>query len=63
MSTKMSKTVDEIEEMFEVCLVEVDGPAVGFIESLYEQWEEKQFLTEKQIESLEKFYENCQRGD
>lgn len=62
MST-MSKTVDEIEEMFEVCLLEVDGPGVGFIESLYDQWEEKQFLTEKQIEALEKFYERCQEGD
>lgn len=59
-NNEMSKTAEEIEEMFDSTLAEVDGPAVGFLESLYEQWEEKKWLSEKQIESLEKFYNNLE---
>lgn len=62
MSDPMSKTIDEIDEMFDLVLMEVDGPAVGFLEGLHEQWEEKKWLSEKQIAALEKFYDRCQ-GD
>jgi hypothetical protein len=58
----MSKSAEELEEMFDTVLANIDGPSVGFIESLYEQWEEKKWLSEKQIASLEKFYDNIDEG-
>lgn len=48
-----------IDAMFDACLDNVTGDGLEFIESLHSQWEKKGTLTPKQIQALERFYENC----
>lgn len=50
---------DSIEEMFSVCLEKVKGEALSFVENLHEYWEKKGFLTEKQEQALQRFYDKC----
>lgn len=48
----------EIQDMLTVCLDNVEGSGLDFIESLSAQFEAKGYLSEAQVMSLEKFYDN-----
>lgn len=50
---------DEIEQMFDVVLAEVDNRSDfgEMLSDLYDWWQEKGFLTERQYETLERTYE------
>lgn len=60
-----NKTIDnddpraETLNIFNVVREKVTGEPSDFIESLYEFWINKGFLTKKQEQALMKFYYNC----
>jgi len=50
---------EKIRAMLDLCLNEVEGDALEFIESLEEYFNKRGTLTDKQLKALEKFYGNC----
>ena len=45
---------EDVEEMFTMALANSSGSFIKFLHSIYEWWEDKGFLTDKQFESLKK---------
>lgn len=56
---KMSLTHDEIDELFNSAN-EAEGEISDFVSDLYDQWEKKSWLSEKQISALRKIAENVE---
>lgn len=57
--SKMSLTHDEIDELFNSAN-EAEGEISDFVSDLYDQWEKKSWLSEKQISALRKIAENVE---
>jgi len=43
---------EDIESMFTMAIANSSGSFIKFLQSIYEWWEDKGFLTEKQFEKL-----------
>lgn len=54
--SKMSLEPKEIDELFDTAN-EIEGTISDFVSSLYEQWETKSYLSEKQISALQNIVE------